>query len=235
MSTLRKTCLCLALSMSPSLEAATDLSPKFQSVKQEIEASAAPDNLKTALYALLNAAEERSGDGVSSPFAVIEQLNAFAIQSTDLILLPEPADPGPLLTKSDEIAAILFFESGDLLSNLSPPPDPVPGLCTVRILRRVLGRALDDPGGTVVVYPGELIQFTAQASIPGGTFEWVVQPQQEEFIVFNQGDRVSIRPLGDTTLRVLVRYRPAGGFVCLDSMFLQPQGDLSVFEARFSE
>lgn len=234
MSTFRKTGLWLALLIPPALQAATDLTPKFQALRQDVEASPAPDNLKTALLALLKAAEDRSADGVSSPFAVIEQLNAFTIQSTDLILLPEPADPDPFLTQSDEIAATLFFESGDLLSNLPPPPDPAAG-CTVRLLRRVLGRALDDPGGAVVVYPGELVQLTAQTSRPGGAFQWVVQPQDGEFVVFSQGDRVSIRPLGDTTLRVLVRYTREGEFICLDSMFLQPQGDLSVFEVRFSE
>jgi hypothetical protein len=237
MSTLRKIFLWSAVSMSPTLQAATDLTPKFQSVRQDIEALAAPDNLKAALYALLNAAEERSSDGVSSPFAVIEQLNAFAVQSTDLILLPEATDPGPLLVKSDEIAAILFFESGDLLSNLPPPPDPVDGLCTVRILRRILGRALADPGGEVVVYPGELVQFTAQASTPGGEFRWVVQRPDNDFIVFSQGDRLSIRPVDDKTLRIVVGYTQAGesSFNCFDYTFLQPEGDLSVFEVRFPE
>lgn len=181
MSALHKTSLWLALMISPSLQGATDLAPRFQSVRQDIEALAAPDPLKTALYTLLAAAEERSSDGVSSPFAVIEQLNAFVVQSTDLILLPEPQDPGPLLEKSDEIAAILFFEAGHLLSSLPLPPEPVDGLCTVRIVRRVLRRTLDDPGGEVTVYPGELVQFTAQASVPGGEFEWAVQPQDDEF------------------------------------------------------
>ncbi|GAB4111837.1 MAG: hypothetical protein Kow001_13530 [Acidobacteriota bacterium] len=234
MSTLRKTGLWAALLMSPALQAATDLTPKFQALRQDVVTSTAPDNMKTALLALLKAAEDRSADGVSSPFAVIEQMNAFAIQTTDFILLPEPLDPGPLVAKSDEISAILFFESGDLLSNLPPPPDPVAG-CTIRILRRVLGRTLDDPGGAVVVHPGELVQFTAQPSIPGGEFQWVVQPQDIDSFVFSQGDRLSIRALDDTTLRILVRYNREGQFFCLDSTFLQPQGDLSALEVRFSE
>ncbi len=226
MTALHRTAALIVLAMMASAQAATNLAPKFASLRSDIQALAVPQNSKTPLLSLLDDAEQHSADGQTTPFAVIELLNAFAIQSLDLILLPEGAvDPEPLISKSDEIAAILFFESGDLVGQLPALPDPPSGSCSVRIVTRLLGPALSDPGGTIFLRLGGLVQLEAEPSSPGGTFQWSAEPENGDLISYSEDDRISIRVNENRTFAVKVQYQ-VGDATCADVIHLQAQGNL---------
>ncbi|MEJ2079784.1 MAG: hypothetical protein P8020_15275 [Acidobacteriota bacterium] len=87
MTALHRAAVLVVLSMTATAQAATNLAPKFAALRADVQALAVPQNSKTPLLSLLDDAEQHSTDGQTTPFAVIELLNAFAIQSLDLIHL----------------------------------------------------------------------------------------------------------------------------------------------------
>lgn len=225
MSCLRYVFLVLMFSLVPNLQAATnDLSSKFDALRAQVQALPLAQPRITSLVKLLDAAEDHSEDGVTSPYAVIDMMNAFAMQVLDTTLVQETPDLLPLIQSGDEISALLFFNAGESLSGLPPLPAPLPGSCTARILFRTVGPFMADPAGTLFVQFAQSLQFEAEVSEPGGTFEWTLNPVFEEGILFREGHRMLMRATESSTFDLRVRYQQ-GAMECGDIILLQVQGD----------
>ncbi len=178
--------------------------------------------MRVSLLGMIGTARVHSTDATTSPFSVIEILQALTSQLAEILPLAGEDQVLPLIAKSDEICALLFFEAGPLAASLAPVPAPPPDQCTVRILARLIGPVLNDPAGVLYVRFADLVQFEAQASEEGGVFDWFVSPAEPLF-QYIRGPRLSLRAASDSTLVVSIRYQK-GPKVCTDLILLPIQG-----------
>lgn len=213
---------------------AVDLSTQFALLRSAVDSMPVASDRKVRIQAIVTFTEEQVNAGLDGK-AVNELLEAavaemwVAMMESSAALTefgfaqPAGTPMDPLFEMTDEIAALLYFQSLPMVHDLPPLPTPPLGDCSVRILWSSLARLATDPKGTIWAPVGHLLQLEAEASEPGGTYDWELGPPQDKFR-FSDGKRFSYRAVHDGTSWVSVTYFAPSGGACRDTIFVKVQG-----------
>jgi len=225
-----------ASGLTSAVAANRSLAEQFQTLKDTIRSLELPSEVESNLLDLTSIAEVHAEDGITDFTATEGFLDSLLTQIVSLMLRPENAagavvaqDDGEepidiLVNTVNSITATLFFAAPPLVIH-APPMETFPaGECSVRLLARIIGPSLYDPGGMLSSRFADMVELEAQAQPAGGSYAWSLEPEGDTLFQ-SESNRLTFRGVDPWTFRVTVKYSGPDGEECEDVLWVRVEGE----------
>ena len=221
---------------TPVVAANPSLAEQFQTLKDTIRSLELPSEVESNLLDLTNIAEVHATDGITD-FTATEGFLDSLLSQIVALMLKSQSSAGAVVAQDDgeepidifvntvnSITATLFFAAPPLVIH-APPMETVPeGECSVRLLARIIGPSLYDPGGLLSSRFGDMVELEAQTQPAGGSYTWSLEPEGDTPFQ-SESNRLTFRGVDPWTFRVTVKYSGPDGEECEDVLLVRVQGD----------